>query len=566
MSRYVATDSERSYKEYDGSDHVLDGNSHQRHAGAIGSVGEDELRMAARAGMLLLEKNAELEYSIDALNADVLRYQHQYRELEIEVEVLRDQRKEAVLEVQVAHRDIKQLKAQILHEHAEWERIHDELQDTIHQLRTDLHHAKLSGGSSTLDSENQSDDGSSYYVPSSCSLSSVCNEAPQAHMIEMDVYDDVCSENAELHAQLRRAHEELTSLHHERARARTMEVQIKNLEHQVLQVQREKRLLKEEQDEERLLIESLRAMVQTYKKIADARPFSIECSCALTDDEAEGAPTAPFTSDMRGPHSLHDDVVQVNLALKDEIASLKQQLAAVEALPPPPPVESDSILRDKVEDLEARLEVTVDTLRHTKQQWMTAVVMQKEAQECCEAAQAEIDRLTELVQHHVRTLGAGNPPQKTSSDEAEWVQDHGVHPAPPGDLNSPLIQCLLEHWTRDKAQRKALSEWLQGAICESRQGPPTLRLDKLSSEVSAGFVQLLVPILRQVHGVNVTIMKRASMHVLSDLILDVSKAKVPLAATNPALIADRLKRERARPLSLTSASFALPPWSLGVLA
>ncbi|EQC26360.1 hypothetical protein SDRG_15845 [Saprolegnia diclina VS20] len=556
MSRYVATDSERSYKEFDGSDHD----------------GEDELRMAARAGMLLLEKNAELEYSIDALNTDVLRYQHQYRELEIEVEVLRDQRKEAVLEVQEAHRDIKQLKTQILHEHAEWERIHDELQDTIHQLRTDLHHAKLSGGSSTTQdsaAENQSDDGS-YYVPSSCSISSVCNEAPQAHMIEMDVYDDVCSENAELHAQLRRAHEELTSLHHERARARTMEVQIKNLEHQVLQVQREKRLLKEEQDEERLLIESLRAMVQTYKKIADARPFSIECSCALTDDEAEGAPTAPFTSDMHGPHSLHDDVVQVNLALKDEIASLKQQLAAVEALPPPPPVECDSFLRDKVEDLEARLEVTVDTLRHTKQQWMTAVVMQKEAQECCEAAQAEIDRLTELVHHHVRTLGAGNPqdaPQKSSSsDEAEWVQDHGVHPAPPGDLNSPLIQCLLEHWTRDKAQRKALSEWLQGAICESRQGPPTLRLDKLSSEVSAGFVQLLVPILRQVHGVNVTIMKRASMHVLSDLILDVSKAKVPLAATNPALIADRLKRDRARPLSLTSASFALPPWSLGVLA
>ncbi|OQR92524.1 hypothetical protein ACHHYP_03605 [Achlya hypogyna] len=493
--------------------------------------GEDELRMAARAGILLLEQNAELETTVETLNTELLRYQHQYRELAMEVEVLRDQRKEAVLEVQEAHRDIKHLKSQILHEHCEWERIHDELMDTIDHLRTDLHVAKTT--QATADIDNQSEDGSRSSISGSTSYVS-SHDAPGVPMVEMDMYDAVCCENAELHAQLRRAHDELAQAQLERGRARALELQAQNLERQVLTVQKEKRALKEEQDEERLLIESLRAMVQTYKKIADSRPFSMECTCALKDtpDDQGDSVAAP-------PPSLHDDMVQANFALKDEIASLKQQLAAVQALPPPPA--SDATLQARIADLESRLDATSCTLQHTKQQWLAAVAMQKEAQECCASAQAEISRLNDLLSHQVRHLAdPSEPPRKLQRLDGDWVQDHGVHPAPPGDLNSPLIQCLLEHWTRDKVQRRALAEWLQGVVCENASGPPTLRLDRLSSEVSAGFVQLLVPILRQVHGVNVTIMKRASMHVLSDLILDVSKAKVPIATSTPHFLVDRL--------------------------
>ena len=89
-----------------------------------------------------------------------------------------------------------------------------------------------------------------------------------------------------------------------------------------------------------------------------------------------------------------------------------------------------------------------------------------------------------------------------------------------GDLNSPLIKCLLDHWTSDKKKLKSLSDWLQHAIRGSNTKIP-LRLERLSSEVTAGFVQLLVPILREMHQVHVSIRRRDTRHILSDLVLEV---------------------------------------------
>ncbi|OQR90884.1 hypothetical protein THRCLA_09161 [Thraustotheca clavata] len=532
-------------------------------------LGEDELHVAARAGMMLLEKNAELESTIEDLHDDILTYQNHYRELAMEAEVLREQRKEAVMEVQEAHRDIKALRSQIINQQIEWERIHEELQDSIQHLRTDLHLAKtapcqhqIAALQLHLDQENEQDT-NAQVVPPDASDSVL--DANVVAMVEKDEYEKVCAENEELHATLHHAEEEFAAFQLERTRAQAMELQIKNLEQQVVQVQREKRAMKEEQEEERALIESLRAMVQMYKKIAEARPFSSECSCKDTsDDEAQTiTDIAPIN-----PKTLHDDVIQMNLALKDEIASLKQQLEAVQSLPPPPA--PDISLRDRIDELEDRLNVTKEMLKHTKQQWISALIKQREAQECCDAAKAELVRMHDLLNHQLGPFSSDSNPQegripltRRPSIEDDWVQDNGVHPAPPGDLNSPLIQCLLDHWTQDKSQRRALSEWLQSAISDRTKGPTqALRLDRLSSEVSAGFIQLLVPILRKVHGVDVTIMKRASMHVLSDLILDVSKAKVPIPAPSSsihrALIEiDRNASERGGFQSLLQRSCAI---------
>jgi hypothetical protein len=49
----------------------------------------------------------------------------------------------------------------------------------------------------------------------------------------------------------------------------------------------------------------------------------------------------------------------------------------------------------------------------------------------------------------------------------------------------------------------------------------SFRLDGLSSEVTAGFLQLLVPILRETHGIPLRVQKRETVHVVSDLMLQV---------------------------------------------
>lgn len=92
------------------------------------------------------------------------------------------------------------------------------------------------------------------------------------------------------------------------------------------------------------------------------------------------------------------------------------------------------------------------------------------------------------------------------------------YPAPPSDLNSPLIMCLIQHWTSDKAEISRLADWLHATTQKSAE-TNALRLNKLPSEVAAGFTQLLVPILKEKHGVSITIKRRDSKQIVSDLIL-----------------------------------------------
>ncbi|KAH9140278.1 hypothetical protein LEN26_005294, partial [Aphanomyces euteiches] len=65
-----------------------------------------ELRQAARAGLLLLEKNEDLE-------AQVNRARFQQREASMEADTLREQRKTAVLEVNAALTRIKELEEKL---------------------------------------------------------------------------------------------------------------------------------------------------------------------------------------------------------------------------------------------------------------------------------------------------------------------------------------------------------------------------------------------------------------------------------------------------------------------
>lgn len=184
----------------------------------------------------------------------------------------------------------------------------------------------------------------------------------------------------------------------------------------------------------------------------------------------------------------------------------------------------------KVQELQEKLGVAKDMLKHTKLQWSAAVASQKALEECNRSAQAEITRLTQQVDYHVASMANTATPSRPtrsprgydSDDEDKWVEETAPYPAPPGDLNSPLIKCLLDHWTTDKAKVMTLTDWLHHAIRGTGKSTP-LRLHALTSEVAAGFAQLLVPIMREKHGVSVTIYRRDSVHVLSDMVLQTTQ-------------------------------------------
>ncbi|KAF0689731.1 Aste57867_18842 [Aphanomyces stellatus] len=463
-----------------------------------GHHGDDELRMAARAGLILLEKNAALEVDVEMLSTEIHRYEVQHRELAMEVQTLRDQRKAAVMEVQSALKEVKTLQTQLNHERSKGHAAEQAHAAQVRTLTSELHQLKASSKveanpeeENQLDSQNGSEAGES--------LTSGDDEDPRIAAL--------LQENDDLQTQVNQVLAEMSQLQVEWSHSTYASNQrIQALEHDMHKLMRENKMLKEEQVEERELIESLRTMVQTYKKIADARPFSQDAGAdSDSSDDMEGSAAVS---------SMHEDVMQANAALQNRVKELEAELEALHLPPTSPEVEAH------IHHLEEQLVVAREMLKHTKQQWIAAVTAKKEAQSCAVAAHEEMARLQEAL-HAQTTHHMCHPALKVDeNDNVDWMDDTVEHPAPPGDLHSPLIAHLLQHWTSDKTKWDSLSQWLQGAI-HGRPTHSTVRFDRLSSEVSAGFIQLLVPLLREAHGVHVKVKRRTSTHVLSDLLLSV---------------------------------------------
>ncbi|KAH9097354.1 hypothetical protein LEN26_017080 [Aphanomyces euteiches] len=467
--------------------------------------GDDELRMAARAGLILLEKNAALEVDVELLSTEIHRYEVQHRELSFEVEALRKQRKNSVMEVQAAHKEIKSLHMQLLQLRSASQSAEQTFLAQIRTLTSELHaitaknQAVLKKQESEVSPEdhgNQSDDNEEVVVP---------------EPVEDPRIAELQDENMDLQNKLQQAVQDLREREVEWTNStHTKDLRIQSLEHEVLKLSRENKMLKEEQAEEREIMRSLRTMADTYKKIADARPFSH----GAASEAGRSSATSVSEREEEEIGSMHEDVMQMNAALQERIKELEARLEKA----PKTSAELDA----HVLHLEDQLTVTRDMLKATKQQWISAVTAKKEAQACALAAHEEMARLQEALQVHMRTSDDKAGADQGSSS-VDWMEDSEMHPAPPGDLDSPLIGCLLQNWTADKDKWDQLAQWLQGVI-HGHPSHAAVRLDRLSTEVTAGFVQLLVPLLRETYGTLVQVKRRTATHVLSDLILSIEAA------------------------------------------
>lgn len=536
---------------------------------------EEALRKAARAGILLLETNKELQEEVTALREQVAlleserpKFRSALEASQQELQSLQQDRKRAVVEANALRNELTAKSALVtdLLEREDALRLQMEdalsakmqIENELAALRVDVEQQQKLEAVTT-----DSPDREHYAVPNPAAT----YDSNQASIFTFTDYEEMqhrlqltAEENEARALEVKSLRKEADALRRKAAKLPECLAHIERLEKRNEKLQSSNETLREERMEERAVLDSLRSMNLVYKKIAESRPFAADCTCSQQPEEAD--PQALGVT-------VRDVLIDTNMKLEAELRELRgamhlpliksenegeealeQVLKRVGSNSSNGSASSDTAsstggdstdmvhekLLRKVQTLTEKLNLSRDMLRHTKVQWCAAVASQKALEECNKSAQEEISRLTQQLDSHIATLASSsdNDPDSRErrisaivegDDSGKWAEETAPFPAPPGDLNSPLIRCLLDHWTTDKSKVMMLTDWLHNSIRGTGRATP-LRLLNLTSEVAAGFMQLLVPIMRERHGVSVSIYRRDSVHVLTDLVLQTNHPSV----------------------------------------
>ncbi|RHY11596.1 hypothetical protein DYB36_003242 [Aphanomyces astaci] len=389
--------------------------------------------MAARAGLILLEKNAALEVNVELLSTELRRYEVQHRELQMEVQSLRDQHKAAVLEVQAAHKEVKVLQTSHRKERAAWHSSEEASQQQLRSLASELRAQQQlhQNSSSTTPLPHESQNNANFAKPSS-SDDDPLSEDPRVTLLQ--------TENDLLQTHLSQVLLELSQLQVTWSQSSYASNQrIQALEHDLHKLTRENKLLKDEQAEERELIDSLRTICHTYKKIADARPFAASTcldennqECHDTDQGDAGRGSLGSSSSEATDaveSSMHEDVMHMNTALVRRVRELEVQVAT----------STSTVSEEHAVYMEEQLIGTREALKHTKQQWVAAVAAKKEALACTAAAHEELARMQEVFE----SMQQGATKPHNEDEHVDWMEDTVVHPAPPGWIAAVSLWMLM---------------------------------------------------------------------------------------------------------------------------
>ncbi|RHZ16273.1 hypothetical protein DYB37_004632 [Aphanomyces astaci] len=383
--------------------------------------------MAARAGLILLEKNAALEVNVELLSTELRRYEVQHRELQMEVQSLRDQHKAAVLEVQAAHKEVKILQTSHRKERAAWHSSEEASQQQLRSLASELRAQQQlhQNSSSTTPLPHESQNNADFAKPSS-SDDDPLSEDPRVTLLQ--------TENDLLQTHLSQVLLELSQLQVTWSQSSYASNQrIQALEHDLHKLTRENKLLKDEQAEERELIDSLRTICHTYKKIADARPFAASTCLDENNQEChdpdQGDAGRGSLGTSSSESSMHEDVMHMNTALERRVRELEAQVAT----------STSTVSEEHAVYMEEQLIGTREALKHTKQQWVAAVAAKKEALACTAAAHEELARMQEVFE----SMQQGATKQHDEDERVDWMEDTVVHPAPPGWIAAVSLWMLM---------------------------------------------------------------------------------------------------------------------------
>uniref|UniRef100_M4BRR9 Uncharacterized protein n=1 Tax=Hyaloperonospora arabidopsidis (strain Emoy2) TaxID=559515 RepID=M4BRR9_HYAAE len=536
---------------------------------------EDALRKAARAGIRLLETNQALTEEVGALREHVAVLESEQPKLRAQLAVQEQElincieiRKELLLETNTLYNDLKAKSALVQdllvkEDHMMQQLSEAEAGKTLAENQTADLEAKLRVEKAEFAKVRPSEQNFAVVNPAAT------YDVDQASVFTLVDYDKlqhrllVASEENVAHAlEVKSLRKEVDSLRRKLVNLPECIARIERLENQNEKLRDVNETLREERMEEQAVLDSLRSMNSMYKKIAESRPFAADCTCFQQPEEADAhVPTV----------TVRDVLLETNMKLEAELRELRASMdiphrlsetveeellerafKRVDSNSSSGSAESDTISSsgDSMKTVNARLnrkmqvvtekyKLLKEMLRHTKVQWCAAVASQKAQEESNESARREVFLLKQQLDKCVAALAAIDFKDReyqiertrvVVDESGEWIEETAPFPAPPGDLNSPLIRCLLDHWSTDKSKVMMLTDWLHNAIRGTGRATP-LRLANLTSEVAAGFTQLLVPTLRERHGVSVSIYRHDSVHVLSDLVLQTNHPSVMVQST-----------------------------------
>ncbi|KAF4127742.1 hypothetical protein GN958_ATG23108 [Phytophthora infestans] len=542
---------------------------------------EEALRKAARAGIQLLEANKALNEEVLALREQVAVLEHERPKLrahlkmrEQELASATENRKCLLMEASALHNELKAksilvtdllekedlLKQQV----ANAETAKTLAENQIKVLESELEQLKTDTAKAESAEQN-------YAVTNPAAT----YDANQSSVFTYMDYEELqnrlhtTSEENEAHTlEVKSLRKEVETMRRKVSKQPEFVAHIERLEKRNEKLQSANDTLREERMEEQAVLDSLRSMNLVYKKIAESRPFATDCTCSQQPEEADSL-TLGVT--------VRDVLIETNMKLEAELRELRSTMdlphlsenAEEEVLEQAlKRVASNSSngsaasecssgsgsqgtanerLSRKLQIVNEKFNLSKEMLRHTKVQWCAAIASQKALEECNKSAQEEIFRLTHQLDYHIAALADANVDDKEKQiralvDEEEsskWTEESAPFPAPPGDLNSPLIRRFLDQWTTDNFKVMALTDWLHNSIRGTGRATP-MRLVDLSSEIAAGFTQLLVPIMRERHGISVSIYRRDSVHVLSDLVLQTNHPSVTMQSYSSAAFRDKV--------------------------
>ncbi|KAE9030474.1 hypothetical protein PR003_g10116 [Phytophthora rubi] len=536
---------------------------------------EEALRKAARAGIQLLETNQALNEEVAALREQVAALESERPKLRAQLEAreqelvsVTENRKSLIMEASALHNELKAKSALVTDLLEKEDALRQQVQKAettklladseIAALRAELEQLKADSAKAEQAEQN-------YAVVNPAAT----YDSNQAGVFTYSDYEELqhrlhaTSEENEAHTlEVKSLRKEADVLRRKVAKLPECIALIERLEKRNEKLQSANETLREERMEERAVLDSLRSMNLVYKKIAESRPFAADCTCSQQPEEVDTQKIGV---------TVRDVLIETNMKLESELRELRaamdlphlisenaeeealeQVLKRVGSNSSNGSAASDTTISSgeltetvndrltrKLQIITEKYNLSKEMLRHTKAQWCAAVASQKALEECNKTAQEEISRLTQQLDLHIAALADTDVDEKEKQLSAmmdcggsgKWTEETAPFPAPPGDLNSPLIKCLLDNWTTEKSKVMMLTDWLHNSIRGTGRATP-LRLIGLKSEVAAGFTQLLVPLMRERHGVSVSIYRRDSVHVLSDLVLQTNHPSVTVQSNS----------------------------------
>ncbi|TDH68766.1 hypothetical protein CCR75_005390 [Bremia lactucae] len=542
---------------------------------------EEVLRKAARAGIRLLEDNKALNDEVLALREQVVVLECERPKLRahletqtIEMASVVENRKNLLIETSALHSKLEaksalvknmlekenQLKIRL----AEAEAAKMLVENQVFELQTELEQLKMHVAKAEALERNYtiSNPATAYDLNEACGITYMDYEKLQ-HRLQITI-----DENEAQTLETKRLRKEVDALRLVADELPGCLAHIEWLESRKKELQSANDTLHAERLEEQAVLESLRAMNSVYKRTAESLSSMADCSCSqLLNEESSQALGV----------TMHDVLIETNLKLEAKLRGLRAGIKAThlsendtnKVLGPalkrassisssgsassdtPSSSSSSETSETVIERLNCNLlamtekfKLSKEMLHHAKVQWCAAIASQKALEECNRLAQVEVSRLTQLLDCNVAACDGTDAKDKQrrvrleSEKSSKWTEETAPFAAPPGDINSPMIKCLLDHWTTDKSKCMVLTDWLHNSIRGTGRATP-MRLTNLSSEVTAGFLQLLVPIMRERHNVSVSIYRRDNLHVLTDLVLQTNHSHLSASTFEPQVVKTR---------------------------